>query len=165
MKIGELSKMTGTPVETIRYYERTGLLPAPPRSGGNYRHYGESAVARLSFIRRCRSLDMSLDEIRTLLALADAEESDCQAADSVIDRHLMHVKERLCELRILLKQLLALRAACAEPGSISSCGMLRQLGIAAENPGNADTHVPGTHHAPSGSTDRIKGKHTRRHSS
>jgi Cd(II)/Pb(II)-responsive transcriptional regulator len=165
MKIGELSQVTGAPVETIRYYERTGLLPAPPRSGGNYRHYGESAVARLSFIRRCRSLDMSLDEIRTLLALADAEEGDCQAADAVIDRHLTHVRERLGELRILLKQLQALRAACAEPGSISSCGMLRQLGIAAENADNADTHVPGTHHAPAGSADRIKGKHPRRHSS
>lgn len=164
MKIGELSQATGAPIETIRYYERTGLLPKPPRSGGNYRHYGESAVARLCFIRRCRSLDMSLDEIRTLLALADAEEGDCQAADSVIDRHLTHVKERLGELRILLKQLQALRAACAEPGSISSCGMLRQLGIAAEDPGNTDTHVPGTHHAPAGSADRIKGKLPRRHS-
>ena len=156
MKIGELSQATGAPVETIRYYERAGLLPAPARSEGNYRHYNESALARLSFIRRCRSLDMSLDEIRTLLALADAEESDCQAADSVIDRHLMHVKERLRELRILLKQLQALRAACAAPGSISSCGMLRQLGITTEKPDNTDNHAPGTHRARSGSTDKTK---------
>lgn len=165
MKIGELSQATGAPVETIRYYERTGLLPAPARSEGNYRHYNESALARLSFIRRCRSLDMSLDEIRTLLALADANEGDCLAADAVIEKHLAHVKQRLCELRTLLEQLQALRAACAEPGSISSCGMLHQLGITANSRGNVDTHIPGTHHAPSGSTDRIKGKHTRRHSS
>ena len=156
MKIGELSKMTGTPVETIRYYERAGLLPAPARSEGNYRHYGESALARLSFIRRCRSLDMSLDEIRTLLALADAEESDCQAADSVIDRHLMHVKERLCELRTLYKQLQSLRAACTAPGQISSCGMLHHLGIVAEKPGSVDNHVPGAHRVCSGSADRIE---------
>ena len=64
MKIGELATLTGCPVETIRYYEREGLLPAPSRSAGNYRQYDTAHVERLSFIRHCRSLDMTQEEIR-----------------------------------------------------------------------------------------------------
>jgi hypothetical protein len=67
MKIGELAILTHTPVETIRYYEREGLLPEAARTGGNYRIYDQAQAARLSFIRHCRGLDMTLDEIRTLL--------------------------------------------------------------------------------------------------
>ena len=67
MKIGELASGTGTPVETIRYYEREGLLPAAARTEGNYRVYGQEHAQRLLFVRRCRSLDMTLQEIRALL--------------------------------------------------------------------------------------------------
>jgi DNA-binding transcriptional MerR regulator len=67
MKIGELAILTHTPVETIRYYEREGLLPEAARTGGNYRIYDQAQAARLSLIRHCRGLDMTLDEIRTLL--------------------------------------------------------------------------------------------------
>ncbi|WP_146053956.1 MerR family transcriptional regulator, partial [Pseudomonas syringae] len=72
MKIGELAKLTDTQVETVRYYEREGLLPAPARSDGNYRLYTQAHVERLSFIRNCRSLDMTLEEIRSLLNLRDS---------------------------------------------------------------------------------------------
>ena len=69
MKIGELAEATGTQIETIRYYEREGLLPEPGRSTGNYRIYDRVHADRLSFIRHCRALDMNLDEIRVLLRL------------------------------------------------------------------------------------------------
>ena len=77
MKIGELARLAGTNVETIRYYERDGLLPVPARSEGNYRIYGETHVQRLFFIRRCRGLDMTLDEIRVLLRFKDAPHGLC----------------------------------------------------------------------------------------
>ena len=69
LKIGELAKRTGCPVETIRYYEREALLAAPRRSEGNYRLYDDAHAERLQFIRHCRSLDMTLDEIRSLLGV------------------------------------------------------------------------------------------------
>ena len=77
MKIGELARRTGCQVETIRYYEREGLLPEPARSPGNYRLYGSAHVERLTFIRHCRALDMTLGEIRTLLMHRDHPERDC----------------------------------------------------------------------------------------
>ena len=148
MKIGELSRATGCTVETIRYYERAGLLPTPARSEGNYRRYDRAALDRLAFIRRCRSLDMSLDEIRTLLALADAANEDCRAADTVIESHLAHVSERLRELRALQAQLRAIRAACTTPGTLAACGVLHELNekpadIRAE--GESGSHIAGVH--------------------
>lgn len=77
MKIGDLAKLTQTQVETIRYYEREGLLPEPDRTEGNYRIYGAAHADRLAFIRHCRNLDMTLDEIRQLLRLKDDPASDC----------------------------------------------------------------------------------------
>lgn len=77
MKIGELANLTQTQVETIRYYEREGLLPETARTGGNYRIYGDAHAARLSFIRHCRGLDMTLDEIRILLHFKDAPSENC----------------------------------------------------------------------------------------
>ena len=77
MKIGELSTASGTTIESIRFYEREGLIAEPGRTDGNYRVYGDEQVQRLVFIRRCRSLDMALDEIRVLLAFKDAPSADC----------------------------------------------------------------------------------------
>ncbi|GBQ30651.1 transcriptional regulator MerR [Gluconacetobacter azotocaptans DSM 13594] len=71
LSIGDLARSTGTKVETIRYYERSGLLPVPPRTGGNYRAYDATHLGRLSFIRRAPDLGLSLDQIRTLLGMAD----------------------------------------------------------------------------------------------
>ena len=76
MKIGELATLTRTQVETIRYYEREGLLPAAPRSDGNYRIYGPEHAERLAFIRQCRSLDMAINEIRVLLRFKDSPSAD-----------------------------------------------------------------------------------------
>ncbi|WP_212577605.1 MerR family transcriptional regulator, partial [Vibrio parahaemolyticus] len=70
-QIGELARLSDTPVDTVRYYEKAGLMPVPPRSDANYRRYDDTHVARLRFIRHCRALDLSLDEIRTLLRVRD----------------------------------------------------------------------------------------------
>ena len=112
MKIGELASGTGTPVETIRYYEREGLLPAAARTEGNYRVYGQEHAQRLLFVRRCRSLDMTLQEIRALLTFKDAPEDNCAEVNALLDAHIGHVAQRIRELRQLEKQLKLLRAQC-----------------------------------------------------
>ncbi len=127
MKIGELAAATGTPVETIRFYEREGLLPEPARTGSNYRRYDAAQVPRVAFIRRCRSLDMALDEIRVLLRFRDRPGEDCGAVDAVLDQHIGHVAERVRELQALESQLRELRARCSAAGSGSECGILETL--------------------------------------
>ena len=128
MKIGDLAAASDTPVETIRYYERAGLLPEPPRTASNYRRYDDAHVARLRFIRHCRALDLSLDEIRTLLDLRDRPQDDCGEANAVIDEHLEHVAQRIRELKQLQAQLRELRVACTQPGAGRDCGILERLG-------------------------------------
>ena len=98
MKIGELAKLTDCQVETIRYYEREGLLPEPARSEGNYRLYTQAHVERLTFIRNCRSLDMTLEEIRSLLNLRDSPQDQCESVNALIDEHIHHVKARVDSL-------------------------------------------------------------------
>lgn len=127
MKIGELAKATGCEVETIRYYEREGLLPAPPRSEGNYRNYGEQHVERLSFIRHCRSLGMSLDDIRTLQHFQAHPESACDAVDAMLDRQLQETENRIRALQQLREQLQNLRSACRSHMTASECGILQNL--------------------------------------
>ena len=98
LKIGELAVRASCPVETIRYYEREALLPAPVRSNGNYRLYGKAHVERLSFIRHCRSLDMTLEEIRTLLRFRDSPQENCDGANQLLDQHIGHVAARIADL-------------------------------------------------------------------
>ena len=127
MRIGELARQTGCQVETIRYYEREGLLPAPARSRGNYRRYGEEQLERLRFIRHCRSLAMSLDEIRLLLGFKDAPEGECDEVNSLLDEHIRHVADRIAELRALQKQLRELRSLCRSVQTAKDCGILKEL--------------------------------------
>src|SRR5579863_1572701 len=103
--IGELARRTGCQAETIRYYEHEGLLPAPARSQGNYRQYDTTHVERLSFIRHCRSLGITLAEIRALLDFRDAPTRDCAAVSALLDEHVRHVAVRIEELRRLQRQL------------------------------------------------------------
>lgn len=126
-RIGDLAAGLSVPVETIRYYERQGLLPAPERSAGNYRLYSESERGRLEFILHCRALDMSHQEIRELLRLRDRPELGCAEVNAVLDAHLGHVAERLRLLRGLQAQLKALRARCIAPGAAGDCGILQEL--------------------------------------
>ena len=127
MKIGELARATRTQVETIRYYERQGLMPQPTRSDTNYRMYGVQHVERLSFIRHCRSLDMTLDEIRVLLCFRDRPTDDCGGVNDLLDEHIGHVATRIRELRKLEKQLKALRKQCHGSRGIDECGILNGL--------------------------------------
>lgn len=127
MKIGQLAKAAATQVEAIRYYEREGLLSPGRRSESNYRLYDEVDVHRLAFIRHCRCLDMSLDEIRVLLRHKDAPRSDCAEVNAVLDGHISHVVERIRELQALEKELKALRARCAGSQTAAQCGILEGL--------------------------------------
>lgn len=146
MKIGQLASATGTPVETIRYYERAGLLPAAPRTEGNYRDYDGSHVQRLSFIRHCRALDMALDEIRTLLQLQDAPGGDCSAVNTLLDAHIGHVAQRIRELRALERQLRTLRSQCQQADATGDCGILKSLGEeAAPVVQQRNRHIHGVH--------------------
>ena len=129
MKIGELAKATDCQVETIRYYEREKLLPAPARSDGNYRLYTQTHVERLTFIRNCRTLDMTLEEIRDLLALRDLPDEQCQSVNALIDEHIEHVRVRIDGLVALQRQLLELRDKCRAAGSDDQCGIIQQLAI------------------------------------
>ncbi|MCA0175638.1 MAG: Cd(II)/Pb(II)-responsive transcriptional regulator [Proteobacteria bacterium] len=135
MQIGELAHAAGTPVDTIRYYERQGLLPAPARTASNYRVYEAAHLERLLFIRHCRNLDLSLDEVRALLAVRDAPGSDCHAADRVLDAHIGHVSQRIRELQQLARELKALRAQCASSQQAEACGVLSGLSVAASQGG------------------------------
>jgi DNA-binding transcriptional MerR regulator len=114
-------------VDTIRYYEKAGLLSAADRSSGNYRAYGTAQVQRLNFIRRCRALDMSLEEIRVLLDFCDAPARDCGAVNALIDEHLAHVETRLRDLRRLARELRQLGSACRSPGAAAQCRILQEL--------------------------------------
>jgi Cd(II)/Pb(II)-responsive transcriptional regulator len=146
MKIGDLSRATGCAVETIRYYERIGLLPPPARSAGNYRHYAEAALERLVFIRHCRALDMSIDEIRALLEAG--QNRDCSDVDTLIEAHLQHVDQRIQELQGLREQLRNLRANCAQPGNPDECGVLQ--GLTRNSPARSENagHLAPTHPKP-----------------
>jgi Cd(II)/Pb(II)-responsive transcriptional regulator len=133
MKIGELASASGTPVDTIRYYEREGLIAAPGRTGSNYRQYQPADLERLLFIRHCRNLDMSLHEVRELLRVRDNPTADPHAADRVLDEHIHHVSQRIRELRALERQLKALRARCAHgTPDEDACGVLAGLSESAE---------------------------------
>ena len=131
MKIGELARRTGCEVETIRYYEREGLLPAPPRSDGNYRQYSEQDAERLLFIRHCRSLGMSLDDVRVLQHFQAEPELACDEINAMLDRHLEQTELQIASLQRLQKQLQSLRNTCHTHLSAKQCGILQNLQSAA----------------------------------
>ena len=130
IRIGDLAQAALCPVETVRYYEREGLLPAPARSRGNYRLYGEHHVERLRFIRNCRSLDMTHDEIRKLLAFRDGPDGKCDEVNSLLDEHIGHVGHRIKELRVLERQLKDLRYKCRTVRTVRDCAIMESLGRA-----------------------------------
>lgn len=148
LRIGELAKRASCQIETIRYYEREGLLRAPERTEGNYRLYQDAHVERLRFIRQCRSLDMALDEIRTLLRFRDAPEKNCSDVNALLDEHIDHVARRIAELRVMEKQLKELRLQCIKTRAAKDCGILNELAQAANSPLLNEPrrgHMSGTH--------------------
>lgn len=127
MKIGELAAATGCPIETIRYYERSGLLAAPGRSAGNYRVYGADHQERLAFIRHCRLLDMSLEEVRRLLHFRDSPQEGCGEVDAMLDNHLADVRARIASMQKLEVELADLRSRCNQAHQAAQCGILHGL--------------------------------------
>jgi len=134
LKIGELAKRTSCLVETIRYYEREGLLLRPARSVGNYRLYTDEHVERLQFIRHCRSLDLTLEEIRNLLRFRDAPDENCSDVNALLDEHIKHVANRIKELKLLQKNLRGLRSLCRQAQTTRDCRILQSLGSPAKSP-------------------------------
>ena len=147
MRIGNLAEVTGTAIETIRFYEREGLIPAARRADNNYRMYTSAHAERLAFIRHCRNLGMTLDEIRTLLRVRDQPMQDCSEVSALINEHIGHVTHRIRELRTLQKELKALHARCGTPNAIEQCGILNELdAVAAQSTlAPAHRHIRGTH--------------------
>jgi Cd(II)/Pb(II)-responsive transcriptional regulator len=148
LKIGDLARRTQCPPETIRFYEREGLLPLPARTAANYRVYGPAHIQRLAFIRNCRSLDMALDEIRQLLRVRDVPQENCHAAHRLLDEHIAHVGTRITELQDLERQLKALRRECHPARAQQDCGILSGLGLrtdAGSKKKNSVAHVRGAH--------------------
>lgn len=124
-QIGEAARQSGVSAANIRFYEKEKLLSPYGRSDNSYRVYSEGDVHQLRFIRLCRAMDMSLDEVRTLLGLDLNSKADCDAACEALDGHLGHVRERLAELRALEKDLKALRNRC--DGSGAHCHIIEAL--------------------------------------
>lgn len=126
MKIGELAAAAGCDVQTVRYYEREGLLPQPARDGSGYRRYTAGHVAQLGFIRHCRSLGIPLAEVRQLLGFAAQPRESCGEVDALVDRHIGLIRERVRELQALEQQLVRLRNACSGDAS-QPCGILQSF--------------------------------------
>lgn len=127
ISIGQLGKITGTVVETIRYYEKIGLLAAPARTPSNYRSYGSPEVARLSFIRRARGLGFALDQVRSLLDLADEREHSCDEVDTLARKQLNDVDQKITDLQSLRHELSGLINQC-QRGTVAECRILEALG-------------------------------------
>jgi MerR family mercuric resistance operon transcriptional regulator len=127
IQIGELSRRTGCNIETIRYYERIALLPAPARSAGRYRVYDTADVRRLAFIRRSRELGFTLDEVRTLLALsANVEEGVCAEARAIAASHLVEVRAKIADLRAMERVLADAVRRCTA-GELPGCPIIDAL--------------------------------------
>lgn len=141
MQIKELARATGVDVETIRYYEKQGLLPAPARRDNGYREYEVAHLERLSFIRHCRALDMPLADVNRLLGFVDEPNAHFGEVDLLVDDQLARVRARLKSMRALEKQLLQLRARCSGTHE-GRCGILDELVSAAHGEACACHAVP-----------------------
>ncbi len=129
IRIGELSRLTGCNVETVRYYERVGLLPRPPRSAAQYRLYNSADVRHLAFVRRARELGFTLDEIRTLLALAVADGEDtCAEVRQVAAGHLADIRAKIADLRALERALSDAVQRC-DAGELPGCPLIDTLSV------------------------------------
>lgn len=127
MKIGELAKLTGCSVQTIRYYEKENLLEPKRRSEGNFRLYDSSAVGQLMFIKHCRSLDLALSEVHQLIDLNQSPSTHCDDVNTMIDNHIEKVERRMKELEGLRQQLTSLRYSCSTNRTVEECGILQNL--------------------------------------
>jgi Cu(I)-responsive transcriptional regulator len=126
MKIGDLARATGTKVETIRFYEAEGLIPAPARSSSNYRLYEPVHLERLSFIRRSRDLGFTLDQVRKLLQLADNPDAPCAEVDAITAANIAEIDRKLADLNALRTELVRRLDRCTGP-TIADCRIIEAL--------------------------------------
>ena len=132
LTIGQLSKLTNVNIETIRYYEKIGMLPPPPRTEGGRRVYGRLQTRMLAFIRRARELGFSLDEIRALLRLGGPEKATCGEVKTIATRHLEDIRAKLSDLK-KLERLLSKTVARCTGRAVPDCPVLEILDIARAN--------------------------------
>lgn len=123
---GDVAKRTGCNLETIRYYEKTGLMPAPPRSASGYRLYDESHIRRLRFILRARELGFAIGEIHGLLQLVDGGNQTCAEVKARTEKHLADVRAKIADLRRIERVLAATAASCSG-GDVPECPVLDAL--------------------------------------
>lgn len=123
LTIGKLAEATGTKVETVRYYERAGLIAPPARTSGNYRSYRTEDLERLRFIRRTRDLGFSLEEVRALLDMAQERDRDCGTVDELAKRHLGDIDRKIADLKALRRELAGVISSCAG-GTMAECRIL-----------------------------------------
>lgn len=153
MKISELARLAGSNAETIRYYEREGLLLKASRNESNYRIYSVAHLERLTFIRHCRNLDMTLGEIRTLLHFKASPEENCGDVNRLLDEHIEHVARRIVELQELERQLRDLRERCPDGRQAAACGILEGLSQPSLEKMSGN-HLLGVHASPGNKTDK-----------
>jgi DNA-binding transcriptional MerR regulator len=126
LTIGRVAKAAGCKVQTVRYYEQIGMLPAPARTEGNQRIYDDAAIERLCFIRHARELGFSLDAIRDLLSLSDDPDQPCEAADAIASAQLTQVTQRIERLVALKLELERMVQQC-RGGRIADCRVIEVL--------------------------------------
>lgn len=125
--ISDIAKKTDLSTDTIRFYEKRGLIQPNFRASNQYRYYGEEALKRLIFIKRCRALGMSLKEIEYLIQLEQNPEQDCCEVNQMIDQHLIDISNKIKELQLFKQQLMTLRESCNTPTTINHCQILKTL--------------------------------------
>jgi DNA-binding transcriptional MerR regulator len=126
LTIGQLGKATATKIETIRYYEKIGLLPTPHRTAGNYRSYAGEHLSRLAFIRRARELGFSIEDVRELLELAGHRDQACVGIDQIVARHLDTTERKIEALKRLRRELRDTLASC-NGGRVAECRVVQAL--------------------------------------
>lgn len=134
ISIGELARRTGVKVPTVRYYERIGLMPAPPRTEGKQRRYGAGEIARLNFIRHARELGFEVEAIRALLALPATPEQPCAQAHQIARRRMIDVERRIARLTALHDELSRMLAA-GDHGRVGACRVIETLADTAHRHG------------------------------
>ncbi len=140
MNIGQLSKLTGVPTETIRYYEKEQLIPMADRSANNYRIYNQQHIERLIFIKNCRSFDMTHEEIHQILNEVNDPHSDCSEINQIIKNHLVHLEERIQELLHLQKKLTEIEQKCRTVHASDNCSIIKDIAEMTDIP-TRNTHL------------------------
>lgn len=126
LSIGDLARLTGTKVNTIRFYEEAGLLPKAERTSSGRRIYHDADTQRLAFIRRSRSLGFPLDAVRELLTLADDTDQPCEAVDRIARAHLAEVDRKIADLSALRSELARVMGSCSH-GTVADCKIIETL--------------------------------------